>query len=164
MEALRESTMELSPQELVWALDTKRAVIQAAKESDFLKELSDYEYAHYALITRGNVEEALRRIEMMQHFREEYKIADNSDEGIEILMKFTRQQQPWFMVSVDYSPNHGHFILVYDYARFNPSAVDFPEDWRIFLGGMYYIHQLCQSNLMACRQGLVHICECEGMW
>ena len=45
----------------------------------------------------------------------------------------------------------------------NPAAVDLPTDWRVLLGGLYYCHQLVQCNLMACREGLVHICECEGM-
>ena len=163
IEALHESTLKLSSEELRWARELKAATIAAAKESDHLKEISDFEYAHYALYTRGDVEQALERIEMMQHFREEYKINDTPEEGMEILLRFTREQQPWFMVSIDYSSTQGHFIYVYDYARLNPGVVKYPEDWRIFLGGMYYIYQLSQCNFMACREGIVHICECDSM-
>lgn len=41
--------------------------------------------------------------------------------------------------------------------------MDEPEDWRIHLGGLYYCWNALHSNILACREGVVHICECEGM-
>ncbi|CAB9526068.1 expressed unknown protein [Seminavis robusta] len=163
-----DGSMHLSKREIRWALAIKAAVVDSNKAKqeegeDELIELTDFEYCQYALVTKGDVEDALERIEKMQAFREEYQIHDTAEEGMEILRAFTIQQ-PWFMVSVDYNPTNGHFIAVYDYAKLKPAAVDYPEDWRIWLGGLYYLFQICQSNLVACREGLVHIAECEGMW
>ncbi|CAB9526069.1 expressed unknown protein [Seminavis robusta] len=162
-----DASMRLSTREVRRALAIKAAIVDSNKErreqgEDELIELTDFEYAQYALLTKGNVEDALERIEKMQAFREEYRIQDTVEEGMEIMQALTIQQ-PWFVVSVDYNPTHGHFVFVYDYSKLKPAAVDYPEDWRIFLGGMYYIYQLGLSNLLACREGLVHIAECQGM-
>lgn len=164
MEALRQATMTLTDDEIRWALAIKEATKEAAGKDGNLREISDFEYAHYAIVTKGQVEVALKKIEMIQSFRDEYHIEDNPEEGMDILQKLTIILQPWFIVALDYAPSQGHFIVVYDYAKLNPGAVDMPADWRVWLGGLYYIFQLVQCNFLACREGLVHIAECQGMW
>ncbi|CAB9521444.1 expressed unknown protein [Seminavis robusta] len=167
--------MAMSDTEIRWALEIKRAVreeIDRGKDSSknnqeaddcrFRRELSDFEYSQYALSTKGNLENALDRIEKMMYFQEEYNIIDTVEEGMALLEAFSKLM-PWFLVSVEFAPEFGHFVSVLDYAKLNPKAVDFPADWRAWLGGFYYLLQLQHSNLSACRQGMVNICECEGM-
>ena len=150
--------MKLTNAECRRALSIKNAALQDPS----LRELSDYEYAQYALATPGSdLEAVLYRIQGMQTFREEYKIQDTLEEGMRLCKAF-HQQQPWFVLDVEYEPQHGHFVCVYDYGVVNPKAVRLPEEWRVYLGGLYYIFQLLQANLGSVREGLVHICECEG--
>ncbi|CAB9505365.1 expressed unknown protein [Seminavis robusta] len=156
---IQEYAHKLTDAETRWALEIKQAV---EARSDEIKALSDYEYAQYALVSRGDVTDALRRIQGLQEFRDEYKIDDTLEQGMDLLRKFTIQQ-PWFVLDVEYEAPLGHFVCVYDYGVLDPSKVDFPEDWRIYLGGLYYIFQILQSNLGAVREGIVHIVECEGM-
>lgn len=151
-------SMQLTEQECRWAL----AIRNVVKEDEDLEKISDMEYAHHALLARGNVEQAVARIRGMQYFRQEYNIKDTAEEGIQLLEQFMRKH-PGFVLSVDYDAAHGHFIIVYDYAKRNPSAIDFPHDWRVHLGGFFYLFQAMQSNIVSMREGLVHICECEGM-
>jgi hypothetical protein len=72
-------------------------------------------------------------------------------------------KHPGMCLSIDYDPQFGHFVVVYDYAKRRPENIDFPEDWRVHLGGFYYMAQSMTSDLHAIREGIVHICECEGM-
>ena len=150
-------SMSLTDEECRWALAIKRAVMEDVS----LEELSDFEYAQYALVTRGDTEAALYKIQGLQTFRHEYNIHDTLQEGLQLLREL-HQQQPWFVLDVEYEPQHGHFVWVYDYAVVDPSKVRLPEEYRAYLGGLYYVFQLLQANLGSIREGLVHICECEG--
>ena len=71
-------------------------------------------------------------------------------------------KHPGFLLSVDIDEAYGHFVMVYDYAKRRPRELRQPEDWRSHLGGMYYLSHCMQNNVHAVRQGIVHICECEG--
>lgn len=153
-------TMTLSEEEHLWA----HAIKAAAANDEELMELSDYEYAHHAIVSRGNVQEALDRIRGMQYFREEYNIHDNPEEGLELFVAFMRKH-PGFLLSVEWDANGGHFVVVNDYAKRRSEGSDFrfPEDWRIHLGGLYYLAQALTTHPLAIREGVVHIVECEGM-
>ena len=170
----------MSGQELQWALDIKQAV----QDDPDLNELSDYDYSVYALVTKGDLENALYRIQGLQHFREEYKIHDTVEEGMELIKAFCKQQ-PWVILDLAYFPisvvrnvqtaeeevgptanqtlMDGYFILVMDYAAWNPKALKTEEDWRIFLGGMYYICKAARSDLHSVRKGLISLVETLGM-
>lgn len=150
--------MDMNEQEIRWAVDIRHAV----EDSHELQNRPDLEYAHHALVSRGNLNLALARIQGMQYFRDEYKIHDTPEEGLQLLRQFF-EKHPGFVLSVDYDRNHGHFVIVYDYAKRKPKAIDFPKDWRIHLGGFFYLFQAMQYNIVSMREGLVHICECEGM-
>ncbi|CAB9525087.1 expressed unknown protein [Seminavis robusta] len=169
---LDEKTMVLTQAEIRWAWAIKHAIKDSNDKSSqndkgdksrpFLKEVSDYELAHLAMVTHGDVDDALERVEKIQYFKEEYRISDSAEEGM-FLLEALQRQQPWFVVNLEYCKEHGHFTQVYDYAKLNPAAVDYPNDWRVWLGGLYYIGMVCHSNLLACREGVVVIGECEGM-
>ena len=151
-------TMSLKDEECRWAHELKAAVT----EDDDLKELSDFEYAQHAIASQGNLEKALLKVSGLQTFREEYNVKDTLEEGLQALEEF-QKQQPWFVLDVEYEPQFGHFVCVYDYGVCNPDvAMKMPEDWRTYIVGLYYVFQLLQANIGAIREGLVHIVECEG--
>ncbi|CAB9514657.1 expressed unknown protein [Seminavis robusta] len=156
---LEDSAMDLSPEELRWT----EAVKHSALEDTSLKPLSDYEYAAAALVTQGHVETALCSLQGLQDFREEYNIHETVEEGMTLLRQL-HIQQPWFVLDVSLELEESrHFVCVYDYAQLNPSAVKMPDQWRVFLGGLYYLYQMIQSDLQAVREGVVNIGECDGM-
>jgi hypothetical protein len=145
---------ETTRDELEWAVNIKAAI----ESNPDIRNVSDMEYIHHALIAKNDVAEAVRRIQGLQYFREEYRIKDTIEEGTELIRAFLKQQDG-FVLTVDVDLEKGHFVWVYDNAKIRPDRVDFPEDWRVYLGGIYYMFQAMHSNIQACRQGVVHICE-----
>ena len=230
-EMLLSSTL-LTDEELHWALNIKEAV---EANSDLIN-LTDYEYAQFAMVLKDDLEEALHRIQGLQYFKQEYKIHDTIEEGMAILKAF-HQQQPFLVLDLSHlplrtitngqdtttaslqnaaaeaaaeqeededdatrpqgaaqqappqpeNPAHpllladnqqqqqlpqqnntntrlegGHFVLIYDYGACNPKAIDTPEDWRVYLGGIYYQNKLTHVNPCSIRQGATHVCETLG--
>ncbi|CAB9515236.1 expressed unknown protein [Seminavis robusta] len=148
----------LSYDEIEWA----HAIKQAVEEDEDLQELTDFEYAHYAIFTHGDTDNAVDRIRNMQEFRAEYKISNTAEEGIDLLQEMMTKQQPWLVLDMDYSTEREHFTLVLDYSRLQPSKVKTPEDWRIMVGGQYYLHQIIHATIPSIQKGMVRICDVEG--
>ena len=148
----------ISDEELEWAWELK-VVVEA---EDDLKPLSDFEYVHQSLHGKGDIEAAVARVRGLQHFRQEYRISDTAAEGIQLIEAWM-SKHPNFLLSVDIDEVYGHFVMIYDYAKRRPGNLKTDADWRSHLGGMYYLSHAMQNNIHACREGIVHICECEGM-
>ena len=89
--------MTLSEDETQWANALKLRV----EASEDIQNLSDYEYAQFAIHSQGKLRGALSRIQGLQAFREEYNINDTVEEGIELLRAF-QEQQSWFLLDVNY--------------------------------------------------------------
>ncbi|CAB9515744.1 expressed unknown protein [Seminavis robusta] len=153
-------TMLLTEEERNRALEIKAAV----EADDRIRNLSDFEYVHYAL-TRKSPEETMEslthRVYMMQCFREEYRIQDTFEEGLELIHQYT-QQQPGLVIDVQLLASSYNYLSVEDFAKFNPRAVKTHEDYRIFTGGSFYMLQARQPNFAAIREGMPSMVECEG--
>jgi len=149
-------TMKISDDECQWATDVRAA----AEADEELKPLTDYQYIQHAIEAQGNVPEALRKIRGMQYFREEYRIQDTVEEGME-LIKGYMELHKGFVLSIESDFQNGHFVIVYDYKHRNSTTIDMPKDWRIHLGGFYYMCQAITAHFLAIREGVVHICECK---
>lgn len=150
---------QITGEETRWALNIKYIVLEDAED---VRNVSDFEIIHHAMVARDDMDGALERLRGLQVFREEYSISDTVEEGMELLRAFMIQQQG-FLLTVDVIPGHANFVFVYDNAKIRPTALNTPEDWRTYLGGLYYLFQCMHSNVEACRQGVVHVGECEGM-
>lgn len=93
-------TMMITDEERNWALDLRDAV----EAQGDLYMISDMELAQFAILTRGNTELAIQRIEGMQTFREHYKIDPiDVDLGVTCL-RAMMDQQPGFLLHVDSDP------------------------------------------------------------
>ena len=145
---------EISQDEQMWATNIKAAI----QSDPDIQNVPDMVYVHHALIAKSDVAAAVRRIHGLQFFREEYRIKDTVEEGMELIRGFLKQQQG-YILSVDVDVSNGHFVWVYDNAKVRPDLVDFPEDWRVFLGGLYYLYQAMHSNIRSCRHGVLQIGE-----
>jgi CRAL/TRIO domain len=153
--------LSLTEPELEWAWEIKEAV---DLDPD-LRSISDFEIAQLAIVTLGleDLYSIRERVLVMQALRDEYKIVDTPEEGVALMRGLTCLQQPGYILAFDVSPNGRNYTVVIDMAAKRPSATKSDEDFRVYLGGFYYMLTAACSNLTAIREGVVHICECDGM-
>lgn len=152
-----DTTMLLQPDEMTRALEIKAA---AANRPD-LKALSDFEYVHYAICTAGeSMEEVMCRMEMMQAFRDEYGINDTVEQAIQMMDQLTRVDQPGFLVSLEYLPSSQNFLSVTAWSNLQPGRCQTDEQWRVFIGCMYYKYQAKFNQFLSIRNGSTSMVEC----
>ena len=111
-----DTTMWITAVERAWALEVKHAV-ESNKE---LEPLSDMWYAHHAIIAQGNLDEALRRIQIMQTFRQEYKINHSVEQAHHYLSELI-EQQPGFLLNLDVDLEQQISVNAFDVGCFNPT-------------------------------------------
>lgn len=146
--------MQLTNEELEWSLALKQEVI----EDEELLERPDFEYAMVTLLCMDDLEGAKERLRSLQHFREEYRIHDTLEEGVELLLQHTHQQ-PWFILDVHVDANTNTAVVVKDFSVLNPSKVNTPSEQRTFMGGEYYLYQLVQPTFGLIREGVLAMAE-----
>lgn len=95
-------------------------------------------------------------------FKARYKIRDTTQDGIFFLSLF-QKILPNYLMDVSYLPSEERYTLSFDYAKLLPGNVKEDDDYRIFMGGAYYIAVAVQSNISAIRNGVLELSECEGM-
>ncbi|CAB9530960.1 expressed unknown protein [Seminavis robusta] len=149
-------TMQLTSEERQWALDLKRTVEQDHAE---LHNLSDMEYAVYAIISQGNQADALTRMGAIQMFREEYQVDNSIEQGVYMLGELMKQQEGLLLcLDVDSATLEGLHVM--DIGALNPQAALAPcfisgvdYNWRIMVCGFYYYNLACQPCLGTVRAG-----------
>jgi hypothetical protein len=154
-----DEIMEMTNEERSWAMTVKAAV----ESSEDICPLPDLEYVQFALISRGNLEEAMERIRGLQEFRQEYNINDNLEEGNEILHKFVKHYHPGCILTVAYNDVDDNFVFIYDRSQLRYDSLRLPEEWRIAFGAIFYINHMMSQDVKAMREGSIFIAECEGV-
>ena len=79
----------LSEAEVRWAQAIKAGV---ESHEEIIAHFTDFEYAVYAIATKGDTDKAVENIIKMQAFREEYEINDTFQQAQELLWNFMLQQ------------------------------------------------------------------------
>ncbi|CAB9497092.1 expressed unknown protein [Seminavis robusta] len=138
------------------------AIKNAIAGRDDLKTLPDFEIAHLAIVRGENMDRALDTAYKMQCFREELKIIDTAQDGLDTILAFMNLQ-PGFLLELTYLPFHGTYSWSCDYEKLNPSVVRTREQWRTFQGGFYYMMRCAATDFHSIRTGLATLSECEGM-
>ena len=164
----QDISMVVLPEERDWAHDIKRAV----QEAEHLDPLSDFDYVHYAIVTQGNLQDALYRIEGIQACKREYHIENTVDQGVEQIRLHMDEVVPGFLLHVDLCPVTNEPICVLDNAAFFPKFIKAgcprrgPDYyWKTYLVASYYIMMACQPTMEAIRGGLTIILDCaEVEW
>lgn len=157
--------MELSYEELEWAHGIRQGF---ADSSTITRDITDYECGIWAITSMGrsNLDEVLNLAYQQQCFLEAYQLNGNDfQEGMRCLKGFF-QQQPGVVLSIDcmlVTPNNSNFVVVMDYAKFNPQAAQTPRDWNTLISALFYINQIVTSSFHATRRGLITIFECQGL-
>ena len=177
-EEFPDVNMALFEHELRWAHKIKEAIAA----NDTLRPICDLEVAQFAICTVADpfginpaqttttsLKEVLERVYRLQCFRDYYKLDHDQDHPLtvedrcQLLRAYVKQQQPGHLVTIDYLPSKGHYMIVWDRAAFHPARVAQEADWRIYQGATYTIFMVLNSNLRAVRSGVEVILECDGM-
>ena len=93
---LCHSDMHISPQERQWATQLKE--LHAAVDGSI--PVSDMEYAQHAIVSGGDMEGALRKLDAMQAFRKTYHVQDTVQACVASIEQFI-QTQPRFLVNLE---------------------------------------------------------------
>ena len=150
--------MDMNEEELQWT----RAVKTAIETSDELDNLSsDYLYAQYAIVERGNVPAALDRAARMQAFREEYGVLDTLADARRHL-KGLVESMPGLFLSFSFNQGDSNYAVVLDVTKFDMSAIRTHEGVSSCIKGWYYLLQALAPDLEAVRRGATFLCECQG--
>lgn len=151
--------MEITDEERAWAHELKECI-----EDDTtgrLRPLSDFEYVQHSTFCQGNLEQVLRQVEALQHFRDLYQPQDTVEQGISILEQYI-QLQPAAIIHLDVCST-GEGVVAWNQGAVIPAKADSEENWRIHVMVYYYVYHSIQPTLHACREGAYYLIEGEGM-
>lgn len=153
-------TMVLTQTEVNRALQIKDAV----QSQSHIKPLTDFEYVQYAMCCEQDetMDQIFHRMEMMQAFKEEYKIADTAEDGVDVIHQLNKEQ-PGFFLSIAYLPSTKNYLSVIDWAQLFPSRFKTWEQDRKFMGYLYYSCQAKSCQFQALREGSSIMVECMGV-
>ena len=152
--------MWISDEEANWARELKRAV--EAPDSG-LKPLSDLEYAQYAMVSEGDVGDALERIKVMAVLRESYNVEDTVEQGVAALDRLS-EILPGFLIHVDVSEDTGTSFLVIIVKNFDPAQVGSSErNWGTFMTALYYCMLSQQPTVRSIREGCYEMVDVQDM-
>lgn len=161
-----DSSLLITEEEHAFALQIRRAV----EEDEELRPLTDFEYAQYAIVTKGNLQEALSRIHGMQAFRDEYGINNSVQQCHEAYVEHFRQF-PGYVLHFDIDESTQEPIVVLDLGRFKPNKTMEHTDpskhpdfnWRVEVTRSYYQTFFLAPSLAAIRQGVFSIIDCQDI-
>ncbi|CAB9502585.1 expressed unknown protein [Seminavis robusta] len=127
---------------------------------------SDFEYVQFAIAEPTDVEAALERISMLQHFRSEHRIQDTVHDGVMAVLE-AMTLFPGFLLSLSFTSTDTageHYTLAMDSAKLNARLLARPDGHpkAALAKAMYYILQAANPDLEAMRQGLLCFIECNG--
>ena len=147
--------MDLTVEECdqAWAI---RRAIEAIPEID---NLSDFWYCQLAMIVGDNVEEAVRRAQHLQTFREEYGVLDNEADGRRALTALL-ELAPEYFIAMNF--HEDAYSMALNVKGFNPSSLNTPQRERSWFMGYYYLQQCLSPDFETIRQGVIFHIECNG--
>jgi hypothetical protein len=146
--------MKLTKQEHRWAYDIKNTIQSMAE----LDNLSDFMYAQLAIITKGNLEDAIRRVTGLQHYRQEYNILDTLQDGCQ-QMKMLFEFFPEQFLDFSFSLSGGTYVLIHDVTKMDTAVLNTAEKVQKFMAAAYYLHTTMCPDMASIRSGCIAIME-----
>lgn len=155
--------MLLTQEERQWAVNI-RSTIEMMPDID---NPSDYWYAQLALVCKGDVNGAVRRLIGLQDFRREYKIMDDFDcidAATKAIDRGVLKAVPGMYLAYLFSPDDGTYCISIDLTKFDTSSLR-KSDRKLgtFMAGLYFMHHAFTADLETVRRGTVGLLECEGI-
>ncbi|CAB9505568.1 expressed unknown protein [Seminavis robusta] len=145
----QHSTMLLTQEEQRWALQLKESMVNRPD----LDEENDMWLAQYAIVTEGDISNALKRIARIQAFQKQYGVNNSVEQGVQMLSKLF-QLMPGSILCLDVDPMKNEGLHIMDNGKQDHMAAMASErNWRICLVGFYYYFLVCQPTLATIRNG-----------
>ncbi|CAB9516304.1 tocopherol transfer protein-like [Seminavis robusta] len=171
-------SMDLTEQETEWAHAIKEAL--ASKDSELANKITDFEYAHHAIIAKEKVDRALKRIQRLDTFRQEHDIPPateiHAEDALQMIQRFSAICPGIYMAFGKHSTinststegdgdakEESHYVSTWDYSAFLPVNIATPEDWKTCVASFYYLLDACHPDITAMRNGLVMLTEAQGL-
>lgn len=144
----------MTRQEHEWALEFKAAVEQIPE----LDNLSDFMYAQFAIIAKGNLDDAIQKACGLQEFRHEYEILDNLQDGQRHIQKMI-ELFPEQMLAFSFSHDDGAYLLIHDVTKFDTTVLKSPSQVNSWMAATYYLHATMNPVFAAIRRGCIVVVE-----
>lgn len=152
------TTMPISAEEQQWAQKIKDEVA----ELNDIAVISDFEYLHHAIVSKGNVKKALKRMKGLEAFRKQYELNIIKEDEPMKLLKDCNDMFPGFIGSIGVD-NKGRAVQYCDLKSFDPKLLKTENEWRIMMGAFYYLFQAMNADVDAIRSGIIFACNCKGI-
>ncbi|CAB9512397.1 expressed unknown protein [Seminavis robusta] len=146
------SRMELTQEEHQWAVAVKTAI----EKIPDLDNLTDFMYAQIAIVSKGNVDDAVARAFKLQEHKKDNEILDTLDDALRNLPKDAS------FLSIDYNLQSGGYIVAMDAAESNGAIWRNPDETCYYNRRQFYAAHMAHCDLEALRVGFTVLVECEG--
>lgn len=151
--------MTLTAEEAENALALKAKII-AAEDVD---ELSDFEIAQFAIVSKQDHGKAMARVRRLQELRRRYKVG-SSLEDAQASFAFIEDNSPGLCMGMGRTRN-GCTALFTESKQFqrNGKVAGDEEGAAVFMSFVVHLLEACSSDLAAVRNGLVSVSLCHGV-
>ena len=144
--------MEATKEELEWAIRIKEAAVNDPTINEAM--ISDFEYLHHAIVAKGVISKAMKRLRNMQYFKEQNGIQlDGSLEQANRDMERFLTSHPGLLLSIDRIKETGVGVICARYAALHVQRIHSPEAFHVVLRAMFYVLQASHANVHAMRAG-----------
>jgi len=152
----KDSRWTLTDQEAAWAKDLKQALEEAGVEPP----ATDFELAHFAIISKGNAKKGVKRISNYNALvKPEYSYTQ--EEGLKAV-GFMNSKWPGCIPTCGKAPSGGP-MLCFDIIPYVPSQLEGEAEWKQMMLELVLFFHCCSSDLDECRIGMTLITQCKGM-
>jgi len=150
-------------EEIAWA----KSIRTAMKAEGMPKELreaanamSDFFLLQLAIVSKGKVPKAIKRMNKYLAFKNQYKLDDLSYEES---TEWALNTFPGLVEGTGSLDVHGRVVSCLNYAQWLPAKIESDRDWsmscKFFLGNM----EASVATLAEARNGSVYLAQCEGI-
>ncbi|CAB9520451.1 expressed unknown protein [Seminavis robusta] len=144
--------MGLTQEEHQWAVAVKAAI----EKIPDLDNLTDFMYAQIAIVSKGNVDDAVVRAFRLQEHKKDNLILDTLDDALRHLPKDG-------FLSIDFNLQSGGYIVAFDIGNYSNGAIwSNPDETCYYNRRAFYATHMTLCDLEALRVGGTILCECEG--
>ena len=158
----KDSRWSLTEQETAWA----KALKEALTEKKVEMPASDFELAHFAIVSKGDVNKGVKRVSNYnKSVKPEYSYTQ--DEALSAI-GFMNRKWPGCIPTCGKAPNGGP-MLNFDVNVYLPGELKNPKtpegatEWKAMMLELVLFFHCSASNLDECRTGMTMISQCKGM-
>lgn len=161
--ATRENENIPTDEEISWAKNIRSAMKAEDKPKELREaanKMSDFFLLQLAIVSKGKVPKAVKRMNKYLSFKRKYKLDDLSyEESIE----WAVNTFPGLVEGTGSRDVHGRVVSCLNYAQWLPAKIQSERDWslscKFFLGNM----EASVATLAEARNGAVYLAQCDGV-